>query len=108
MEPAELIGLIRTFISHAKSNCLTIPAIRQRLDSMPSQANQDQVVFRRTCEQMPQLMPDVFDRRHSCGVGRSARCGQQDDAETRLLQDFPERYHIAFRKFQILQLCMVI
>ncbi|MBR1240256.1 UvrD-helicase domain-containing protein [Bradyrhizobium sp. AUGA SZCCT0274] len=37
MEPAELIGLIRTFISHAKSNCLTIPEIRQRLDSMPKE-----------------------------------------------------------------------
>jgi DNA helicase IV len=35
MEPAELVGLLRTFISHAKSNCLTIAAIRQRLESMP-------------------------------------------------------------------------
>ena len=37
MEPAELIGLMRTFISHAKSNCLTISALRQRLDSMPQE-----------------------------------------------------------------------
>lgn len=35
MEPAELAGLVRTFISHAKSNCLTIPALYQRLDAMP-------------------------------------------------------------------------
>lgn len=35
MEPEELTGLVRTFISHAKSNCLTIPALRQRLDAMP-------------------------------------------------------------------------
>ncbi len=35
MEPAELTGLVRTFICHAKSNCLTIPALRQRLDGMP-------------------------------------------------------------------------
>lgn len=35
MEPAELIGLVRTFISHTKSNCLTIPALHQRLDAMP-------------------------------------------------------------------------
>jgi len=35
MEPAELVGLVRTFISHTKSNCLTIAAIRQRLESMP-------------------------------------------------------------------------
>ena len=35
MESAELIGLIRTFISHAKSNCLTMPALRQRLTDMP-------------------------------------------------------------------------
>ncbi|MGW9333495.1 UvrD-helicase domain-containing protein [Bosea sp. NPDC055594] len=35
MEPAELTGLVRTFISHAKSNCLTIPIMRQRLDGMP-------------------------------------------------------------------------
>lgn len=35
MEPEELTGLMRTFISHAKSNCLTISALRQRLDAMP-------------------------------------------------------------------------
>lgn len=35
MESEELTGLVRTFISHAKSNCLTIPALRQRLDAMP-------------------------------------------------------------------------
>ena len=35
MEPAELTGLVRTFISHAKSNCLTISALRKRLDGMP-------------------------------------------------------------------------
>lgn len=35
MESAELTGLVRTFISHAKSNSLTIPALYQRLDSMP-------------------------------------------------------------------------
>lgn len=35
METAELAGLVRTFISHAKSNGLTIPALRQRLDAMP-------------------------------------------------------------------------
>lgn len=35
MDSTELIGLVRTFISHAKSNCLTIPALRQRLDAMP-------------------------------------------------------------------------
>ncbi|MBY5379345.1 UvrD-helicase domain-containing protein [Rhizobium leguminosarum] len=33
--PEELAGLVRTFISHAKSNCLTISALRQRLDAMP-------------------------------------------------------------------------
>ncbi|MFM0023647.1 UvrD-helicase domain-containing protein [Paraburkholderia azotifigens] len=35
MRPAELAGLLRTFISHAKSNCLTFAALRQRLDAMP-------------------------------------------------------------------------
>lgn len=35
MESAELTGLVRTFISHAKSNSLTIPALHQRLDAMP-------------------------------------------------------------------------
>ncbi|WP_244957621.1 UvrD-helicase domain-containing protein [Alicycliphilus denitrificans] len=34
MESVELIGLVRTFISHAKSNCLTVPMMRQRLDAM--------------------------------------------------------------------------
>lgn len=37
MESADLIGLIRTFISHAKSNCLTIPTLRQRLNAMPEE-----------------------------------------------------------------------
>ncbi|AMJ63947.1 UvrD-helicase domain-containing protein [Bosea sp. PAMC 26642] len=35
MEAAELTGLVRTFISHAKSNCLTIPMMCQRLDGIP-------------------------------------------------------------------------
>ena len=35
MESAELTGLVRTFISHAKSNCLAISALRKRLDGMP-------------------------------------------------------------------------
>src|SRR5690606_12851212 len=35
MDSAELIGLVRTFISHAKSNCLTMPALHQRLEAMP-------------------------------------------------------------------------
>ncbi|MFC0386885.1 UvrD-helicase domain-containing protein [Muricoccus vinaceus] len=34
LEAEELTGLVRTFISHAKSNCLTIPLLRQRLDAM--------------------------------------------------------------------------
>ncbi len=38
MEPAELVALVRTFISHAKSNCLTATALRQRLDAMPDDA----------------------------------------------------------------------
>lgn len=35
MESAELVRLIRTFISHTKSNCLTIQELRQRLTTMP-------------------------------------------------------------------------
>lgn len=35
MEPSELVALVRTFISHAKSNCLTTAALRQRLNAMP-------------------------------------------------------------------------
>jgi len=35
METSELTGLIRTFISHAKSNCLSFEAMRRRLDAMP-------------------------------------------------------------------------
>lgn len=35
MESADLTGLVRTFISHAKSNSLTFPALHQRLDAMP-------------------------------------------------------------------------
>ncbi|MCD9126049.1 UvrD-helicase domain-containing protein [Luteimonas fraxinea] len=35
MEAAELISLLRTFISHAKSNCLTVSALGERLDAMP-------------------------------------------------------------------------
>jgi DNA helicase-4 len=35
IENKELIGLIRTFISHAKSNCRTIPALHQQLDKLP-------------------------------------------------------------------------
>ncbi|QHE87216.1 UvrD-helicase domain-containing protein [Hydrogenophaga sp. BPS33] len=35
MESIELIGLIRTFMSHAKSNGLSIPALQQQLDAMP-------------------------------------------------------------------------
>ena len=38
MEPAELVTLVRTFISHAKSNCLTAAALRQRLDTLPDDA----------------------------------------------------------------------
>lgn len=38
MEASELTGLIRTFISHAKSNCLSIEAMRRRLDAMPKTA----------------------------------------------------------------------
>jgi len=34
MDPAELTGLMRTFISHTKSNCLTIAMLRQRLEAM--------------------------------------------------------------------------
>lgn len=36
LEPAELTGLVRTFISHAKSNCLTDSLLHQRLDAMPA------------------------------------------------------------------------
>jgi DNA helicase-4 len=35
MESDDLIGLVRTFMSHAKSNCLRIPDLQQRLDAMP-------------------------------------------------------------------------
>lgn len=35
MESIELIGLVRTFMSHAKSNSLRIDALRSRLDAMP-------------------------------------------------------------------------
>jgi DNA helicase-4 len=35
MESADLTGLVRMFISHAKSNCLTFSALHQRLDAMP-------------------------------------------------------------------------
>lgn len=38
LESAELISLVRTFISHVKSNCLTIPLMRQQLDTMPDNA----------------------------------------------------------------------
>jgi len=38
MEPSELVALVRTFISHAKSNCLTAAALRQRLDASPGDA----------------------------------------------------------------------
>lgn len=34
MAPEELAGLIRTFISHTKSNCRTISALRKELDAM--------------------------------------------------------------------------
>src|SRR5690606_32755056 len=35
MDDAELAGLVRTFISHAKSNCLGIDALRERLEALP-------------------------------------------------------------------------
>lgn len=38
MDSVELIGLVRTFMSHAKSNCLTFPALQQRLSSLPADA----------------------------------------------------------------------
>lgn len=38
METSELVALVRTFISHAKSNCLTAAALRQRLDATPDNA----------------------------------------------------------------------
>lgn len=34
MEAVELVKLIRTFMSHAKSNCLTQPALQKRLDAI--------------------------------------------------------------------------
>jgi len=36
LEQKDLIGLMRTFISHAKSNCLDDPALRERLEAMPA------------------------------------------------------------------------
>ncbi|MBB3277342.1 DNA helicase-4 [Pseudoxanthomonas sp. OG2] len=38
MDSVELIGLVRTFMSHAKSNCLNIPMLRQKLSSLPADA----------------------------------------------------------------------
>lgn len=38
MNSVELIGLVRTFMSHAKSNCLTIPMLHQKLSSLPADA----------------------------------------------------------------------
>lgn len=38
MDHAELTGLLRTFISHAKSNCLGIEALNQRLAAFPKGA----------------------------------------------------------------------
>lgn len=35
MESNELIGLMRTFMSHAKSNCLSAHDLQKRLDAMP-------------------------------------------------------------------------
>lgn len=35
MESAELIALVRTFISHTKSNCLAISTLRDRLNALP-------------------------------------------------------------------------
>ncbi len=35
MESTELISLVRTFISHAKSNCLKIPRLHERLNEQP-------------------------------------------------------------------------
>lgn len=35
MEDDDLVRLVRTFISHAKSNCLTIEAVAERLRAMP-------------------------------------------------------------------------
>lgn len=35
MESGELIALVRTFISHAKSNCLKISNLRDRLNALP-------------------------------------------------------------------------
>lgn len=42
MESAELIALVRTFISHAKSNCLKISKLHERLNAQP----QDTFKFR--------------------------------------------------------------
>jgi len=39
MEHAELASLIRTFISHAKSNCLSVEALNQRLGDLPKDAD---------------------------------------------------------------------
>jgi len=36
MEQGELVSLVRTFISHAKSNCLTAPGLHQRMETMPT------------------------------------------------------------------------
>lgn len=38
MDSVELVGLIRTFMSHAKSNCLTVPMLHQKLSSLPADA----------------------------------------------------------------------
>ena len=35
MPDADLIGLMRTFIAHAKSNCLTLDDMAARLRQMP-------------------------------------------------------------------------
>ncbi|TBW10033.1 helicase IV [Azotobacter chroococcum subsp. isscasi] len=35
MEHAELAGLMRTFISHAKSNCLSVEDLKHRLEELP-------------------------------------------------------------------------
>jgi hypothetical protein len=35
MPDADLIGLMRTFIAHAKSNCLTLDDMAERLRQMP-------------------------------------------------------------------------
>lgn len=38
MDSVELIGLVRTFMSHAKSNGLTVSALQQRVNSLPVDA----------------------------------------------------------------------